>query len=87
MGDPSQVDSWLREALLMKEALEHYEEFHLYHAPGPQTSCQGFVPRPLLQGHKIVPPSSLWFGSLKPLIQAGDHTGLPEQPLGGLKWR
>lgn len=27
-----------------------YEEFSLYYAAGPETSCQSFVPRPLLQG-------------------------------------
>lgn len=31
----------------------------------------------------MLPPPGPWFGSLKPLIQAGDYTGLPEQLLVG----
>lgn len=67
----------------MKEAPEHHEESNLFHAPGLDASFQGFVPRPLLQGHKMAPPPDPRFGTVKPLFQACDHTRLSEQPLRG----
>lgn len=67
----------------MKEAPEHHEESSLYHAPRLHASFQGLVPRPLLQGPKMVHPPGPWFVFLRSLIQAGDQTGLSQWPQRG----
>ena len=56
-----------------KKKKKKKKESSLYHAPGLDASFQSFI-----QEHKMEPHPGPWFHALKPLIQAGDHTGLSE---------